>query len=80
MPTIPDTYPLARTNDCNDSLEEAKLFSALDALRGYWRVPIENDNGKTAFTSHLGTYRYSLTPFGLKMRLLRFDAHQIKSY
>ena len=34
--TIPDTHPLPRMEDCIDSLGEARLFTTLDALWGYW--------------------------------------------
>ena len=65
--TIADTYPLPRMEDCIDSLGEARVFSTLDALWGYWQVPIaEEDRDKTTFTTHLGTYRYIRMPFGLR--------------
>ena len=65
--TIPDTYPLPRMEDCIDSLGEARLFTTLDALWGYWQVPIaERDRDKTTFTSHMGTFRYKRMPFGLR--------------
>ena len=65
--TIPDTYPLPRMDDCIDSLSHAKVFSMLDALWGYWQIPIaEEDRDKTTFTSHVGTYRYKRMPFGLR--------------
>ena len=54
-------------DDCIDSLAGAKVFTLLDALWGYWQVPIaEEDRDKTAFTSHMGTYRYLRMPFGLR--------------
>ena len=53
--------------DCIDSLGEARLFTTLDALWGYWQVPIaERDRVKTTFTSHMGTFRYKRMPFGLR--------------
>ena len=65
--TVPDAYPLPRMDDCIDSLAGAKVFTLLDALWGYWQVPIaEKDRDKTAFTSHMGTYRYLRMPFGLR--------------
>ena len=65
--TIPDTYPLPRMDDCIDSLSNANIFTLLDALWGYWQVPIaEEDKDKTTFTSHMGTYRYLRMPFGLR--------------
>ena len=65
--SIPDTYPLPRMEDCIDSLGEARLFTTLVALWGYWQVPIaERDRDKTTFTSHMGTLRYTHMPFGLR--------------
>ena len=65
--TIPDSYPLPRMDDCIDSLSEAKVFTLLDALWGYWQVPLgEEDKDKTTFTTHMGTFRYLRMPFGLR--------------
>ena len=50
--TIPDTYPLPRMDDCIDSLAGAKVFSTLDALWGYWQVPIAEEDRVKLF-SHL---------------------------
>ena len=64
--TIPDTYPVPRMEDCIDSLGEARLFTTLDALWGYWQVPIvERDTDNTTFTSHMGTLHYKRMPFRL---------------
>lgn len=42
--------------DCIESLEEAKVFTTLDALWGYWKVPIAKlDRDKTNFNIHIGT-------------------------
>ena len=65
--TIPDTYSLPRMADCIDSLSHAKVFSMLDALWGYWQIPIaDEDCDKTTFTSHVGTNQYTRMPFGLR--------------
>ena len=65
--TIPDTYPLPQMEDCLDILGEARLFTTLEALWGYWQVPIaELDRNETTFTSHMGTLRYKRMPFGLR--------------
>ena len=65
--TLSDAYPLPRTDDCIDSLGDAAVFSTLDCNSGYWQIPMSvEDMDKTAFVSHLGTYRYKRMPFGLK--------------
>ena len=65
--TIADAYPLPRMDDCIDSLGDAKIFTTLDCNSGYWQIPVaEEDKDKTTFTSHMGTYRFTRLPFGLK--------------
>ena len=64
--TVKDTYPLPRMDECLDSLGDTKVFSALDAISGYWQMPIpESDRAKTALSCHSGLYRFSKMPFGL---------------
>ena len=64
--TVKDTYPLPRIDECLDSLGDTKVFYALDAISGYWQMPIPwSDRDKTAFSSHSGLYRFSRMPFGL---------------
>ena len=62
-----DTYPLPRMEDSIDSLGEARLFTTLDEMWGYWQVPIaEGDRDKTTFTSHMVTFRYKRMSFGIR--------------
>ena len=64
--TVKDSYPLPRMDECLDSLGEAKYFTTLDANNGYWQIPVaEEDQDKTTFTCHAGTYRFLRMPFGL---------------
>lgn len=64
--TVKDTYPLPRMDDCIDFLGEATVFSMLDANCGYWQIPVApEDQDKTTFTCHEGTFRYIRLPFGL---------------
>jgi len=65
--TVSDAYPLPRMDDCIDSLGNATIFTTLDCNSGYWQIPVaECDKDKTAFTSHMGTFRFNRLPFGLK--------------
>jgi len=60
------SYPLARMDECIDSLGEATIFSTLDCNSGYWPVAIApEDREKTAFVCHEGAYQYKRMPFGL---------------
>jgi len=64
--TVTDTYPLPRMDDCTEFLGEASVFSMLDCNSGYWPIPVAvEDQDKTTFTCHEGTYKYIRLPFGL---------------
>jgi len=64
--TVKDTYPLPRMDDCIEFLGEASVFSMLDCNSGYWQIPVAvEDQDKTTFTCHEGTYKYIRLPFGL---------------
>jgi len=64
--TVRDSYPLARMDDCLDSLGDALFFSTLDFNAGYWHIPLaEEDMPKTAFTCHCGKYQCTRLPIGL---------------
>lgn len=64
--TVRDSYPLPRMDDCLDFLGDAMVFSTLDCNAGYWQIPVATeDQDKTTFTCHAGTYKYIRLPFGL---------------
>ena len=64
---IPDMYLLPRIEDSIDILSNAKVFSMLDVLWGDWQIPIaDEDREKTEFTRHVGKYRKTRMPFGLR--------------
>ncbi len=59
-------YPIPWIDECVDTLCEANIFTTLDALSGFWHVPIaEEDQAKTAFTTHAGLYQFKHMPFGV---------------
>ena len=39
--TLKDSYPLSHTQDCLESLREAKWFSTLDLQSGYWQIEMD---------------------------------------
>ncbi|KAE8197072.1 hypothetical protein A4X06_0g3669 [Tilletia controversa] len=65
--TVADAYPLPTTDAIFNSLAGKRVYSSLDALRGYHQLGVrESDRWKTAFTCHRGLYQYRTVPFGLR--------------
>ncbi|KAE8234081.1 hypothetical protein CF326_g872 [Tilletia indica] len=65
--TIPDRYPLPTIDSIFHTLCGKKIFSSLDAIRGYHQLPVRpDDRWKTAFVCHRGLYQYKMVPFGLR--------------
>ena len=61
-----DAYPMPRIDDIIDRIGEVKYISALDLTRGYWQVPMSAaDRHKTAFTTPMGLFQFTVMPFGL---------------
>jgi len=53
-------------DDILDSLNSAKMFTALDLHSGYWQVPMDpKDKPKTAFATRAGQFQFTRMPFGL---------------
>jgi hypothetical protein len=64
--TIKDKFPLPRIEEILDMVGNAKVFSKLDLLSGYFQVRIEEkDVPKTAFSTTTGHFEWVVMPFGL---------------
>lgn len=62
-----DAEPITDVEHLFSELSHARYFSKLDLTKGYWAIPIEEeDRDKTAFTTSLGQFRWVNLPFGLK--------------
>ncbi|KAE8245123.1 hypothetical protein A4X03_0g7500 [Tilletia caries] len=65
--TVPDRYPLPRIDAVFNTLSGKRIFSSLDAIRGYHQLGVRaEDRWKTAFVCHRGLYQYKTVPFGLR--------------
>ncbi|CAO1616796.1 unnamed protein product [Parajaminaea phylloscopi] len=65
--TVTDRYPLPQTDDIFGALSESRLFSVLDAVKGFNQLPVHpDDRHKLAFVCHKGLYQYKRMPFGIK--------------
>ncbi|KAE8244539.1 hypothetical protein A4X13_0g6512 [Tilletia indica] len=65
--TVPDRYPLPTIDAVFQTLCGKKIFSSLDAIRGYHQLGVKTDDRwKTAFVCHRGLFQYKRVPFGLR--------------
>ena len=61
-----DAYPMPRVDDMIDLVGSARYVSTLDLTKGYWQVPVrEEDRDKTAFSTPFGLFQFKRMPFGL---------------
>ncbi|XP_078515987.1 uncharacterized protein LOC144781172 [Lissotriton helveticus] len=61
-----DTYPLPRVDEMVERIGKARYISTLDLCKGYWQIPLrEEDRKKTAFSTPEGLYQFLVLPFGL---------------
>lgn len=64
--TVKDAYPIPRVEDCLDSLAGSKWYSCMDLNSGFWQVGLNSeDKHKTAFSTSMGLYQFTVMPFGL---------------
>ena len=62
-----DAYPMPRVDEMLDQLGRAKYISTMDLTKGYWQVPVaEEDQQKTAFATPFGLFEFTRMPFGLQ--------------
>ena len=64
-------YPLPRIDDTLQALAGSKWFSSLDLWSGYWQVKLDKE--KTAFSTSLDLWHFTVIPFGLCNALATFE-------
>ena len=61
-----NSYPLPRIDDLLDQLDQARYFTTLDLISGYWQIRVHKDSvPKTAFITPQGLYKFRVMPFVL---------------
>ena len=64
--TVKDPFPLPRVDEILETVAGAALYSTLDLASGYWQVELEEtDRKKTAFSTELGHFEWTVMPMGL---------------
>ena len=59
-------YPLPRTEDTFDYLQESTYFTKLDAAAGYRQIPLDDEaKSKSAIVTPGGQFQWLVMPFGL---------------
>ena len=54
---------MQRIDELVDKLGRAKFITTFDLTKGYWQVPIaEEDKPKTAFATHFGLFQFNVMP------------------
>ena len=62
-----DAEPMPDIENLFSKLANAKYLSKIDLAKGYWQVPVkEEDKPKTAFSTPEGQFQWRVMPFGLK--------------
>ena len=64
--TVKENWPIPRTEQAIDALNQAKFITTLDATSGYWQIPLsEESKAKTAFQTLTQRWQYKCLPMGI---------------
>lgn len=65
--TVPSSYPIPYLHDCVQLLHGTSIYSILDLIRVYQRIPVrEEDIPKTAIITPFGLFEFPYMSFGLR--------------
>ena len=88
--TVADPEPIKTPEDLLQRLEKSNYFSKIDLSKGYWQIPVAEENvKKTAFVTPNGNYEFIRMPFGMKnsgatlvlgLRMLISDLESVDIY
>ena len=60
-------FPLKTIDDVISNMPNAKVFSKLDAVSGFWQIQLDDESSKLCtFNTPFGRYRFTRLPFGIK--------------
>lgn len=64
---VGDSEPMPRADTVFANVGEAKYFSKVDFVKGYWQIPLSIESKpKTAFSTTTRLYQFRNMPFGIK--------------
>ena len=59
-------YQLPTFQEISSRSSRAKVFTKLDANKGYWQIPLDEESTKsTTFSTPFGRYKYCRLPYGI---------------
>lgn len=60
-------FPLKTVEDVIENMSQAKFFTKLDAVSGFWQIQLDEPSSRLCtFNTPFGRYRFKRMPFGIK--------------
>ncbi|GFV93662.1 hypothetical protein TNCV_4012131 [Trichonephila clavipes] len=78
--SVSDDFPMEDAVELIHSIGRANIITTLDLLKGYWAIPMAEDNKNlTSFKTHRQQYRFKVMSFGLKNASATFQREMNKA-
>ena len=59
-------HPLQTVDDIMKDIQDAKVFSVIDAKNGFWNIPLDEQSSLlTTFATPFGRYKFNRLPYGV---------------